>query len=471
MQPEKKEPASRPSGEWAQIKQGAAFWLPACLALTAILLIFSILLTYVLATDAQRKRDLRTIEEQKKVEQAEKEAEAAKPANLAVLETILRDRALYGDTVESEDFLQAVFELYKEKSGDRYAAYYTEEEYRIRISQLSGQTVGIGVTLDYDTVLYESVQTQALLIKSVGSNSPAEESGLCAGEWILAVGNDEQTLQSIADLGGYEAAILAVRGEEGTEVTLRVLSEGGSARTVVCRRQAVKTNSVTGHCLEDHPDVAVIRIREFTFQTPAQFRKAVEECRRQGATQFVLDVRDNPGGSLIALRAILSGFLQNGDTVYSEKRADGSLQPVVCAPCAYTDDKEGCSVTEEQIGQYRNAGLSFAVLCNGNTVSAAELFAATMAESGIATVYGQKTAGKWIAQSTVEIPFKDFKGYVSYTVYQCFTAGGQTYQTVGFSPDTEVDLAPEDRETEVDLLQWAQDLQLQAAVGSFAANP
>lgn len=475
MDPEKKETQTAAGGEWAQIKKGAKFWLPACLALTAILLIFAILLTYVLATEAQRKRDLRTIAEQKREEEEQKQREEELRANnLAILESILSDRAFYGDVVESEDFLQAVFELYKEKSGDRYAVYYTEEEFAIRNSQLSGQTVGIGVTLDQAAVLYEETETPALLIQSVIADSPAQQSGLVPGEWILAIGNSEGELQSVSALGGYHQAILALRGEEETNVFLRVLSGAGeeqSVKTVACVRRAVQSQSVYGYLLEGASGVAVIRIREFSFQTPVQFRAAIEECRAAGATKFILDVRDNPGGSLIALSAVLSGFLQNGDLIYFEKYANGTLNPVTCLPHAYEGEKAGCTVTEETIGQYLGAGLSFAVLCNEKTVSAAELFAATLSQSGVASVYGQKTAGKWVAQSSMAISFKTFKGYISFTVYQCFSKNGVSYQDEGFTPDIPVALAEENGNTAIESLPREQDLQLQAAAAGLCANP
>lgn len=474
MEPEKKEVQAASADEREQFKKSAKFWIPACLALTAILLIFAILLTYVLSTDAQRKRDLRTIEEQKKVEEEQKQQEEEnKVENLAILESVLRDRSLFGAEMETEDFLREVFALYKEKSGDGYAAYYTEEEYLIRNAQLAGQTVGIGVTLDRGTVSYDGKELQALLVRSVFVGSPAEESGLVAGEWIIAVGSDGSELQGIDDLGGFDKAILSISGEEGTEVSLRILSEteaGLSAREITCRRRAVQADAVTGYCLEAYPEIAVIRIRNFSFGMPAQFCRAIETCRANGATKFILDVRDNPGGSLIALRAVLSNFMQNGDTVYFEKRADESVRPVVCAPYSYTGEKEGCTVTEEQIGQYRNPNLQFVVLCNENTISAAELFAATLAECGAAEVFGQKTAGKWIAQTTMEIPFKEFKGYISFTVYQCFTSGGATYQGIGYSPANKIALSEEFCETAVEELLWEQDLQLQAAVEHLTAG-
>lgn len=474
MEPEKKEPQAAPGEGWAQVKKTAKFWLPACLSLTALLLIFSILLTYVLATDAQRKRDLQTIAEQKEAEEKKQEEEQPRPDNLALLESILQDRALYAAETQTEDFLRAVFELYQEKSGDRYAAYYTEDEYKIRMSQLSGQTVGIGVTVNETTVLYEGEEVPALLLRSVISESSAAESGLIAGEWIIAISDETGELQSIETLGGYSRAILSLRGEEGSEVILRVLSETEETflvRDVACVRRQVQSETVSGALSESDPTVAVIRIREFSFQTPAQFRAVFAECRGQGATKFVLDLRDNAGGSLIALSATLSGFLQSGDVIYSERYADGKVNSVFCAPRAYEGEKAACSVTEEQIGEYRDPALSFVVLCNERTASAAELFVATLSESGVAgAVFGQKTTGKWIAQSNLTVPFNGFNGYISFTVYQCFTKGGASYQEIGFVPDHEVALAPGNEAVAVETLAWEDDLQLQAAIDYFLAN-
>ena len=460
MEPEVNELQTESAEKREQFKRNAKFWVPACLAFTAILLIFSVLLTYVLATDAQRKRDQRTIEEQKVIEEQQ---EAAKPVdNFALLESILHDRSLYGSELETEEFMQAVFALYKEQSGDRYAEYYTEEEYRIQYSQLSGQRVGIGIAVIKSSTSSQGQDIQALHITAVLGGGAADEAGLVAGEWIIAVRDSDGVWKTVADYGNYEKAILAIQGEEGSEVGLRILSQSGtdqSVREVVCIRQPVQSESVFGSCLESDPSIAVIRICEFSFQTPVQFCREVEKCRQAGATKFVLDVRNNSGGSLIALRTLLSYFLQSGEIVYSEKYADGSVQSILCAPCTYTGDKEGCNLTEEQIGQYRSDDLSFVVLCNEGTASAAELFAATLVESGAAKAsFGQTTVGKWIAQSSMEVPFNGFKGYISFTVYQCLTAQGATYQNQGYTPDHPVASSEE------------QDLQLQAALAYFAAN-
>lgn len=466
MEPEKLQSEPEISQPEHSIKHLWRLWLPACLSISALLVLFAVLLTYSLATDAQRKRDLRTIEEQKRQEQ---ENEEQKPQeNLALLESILKARSLYGPALDTEAFVQAVFEQYREVSGDPYAEYYSEETYQLLLAQMAGQVVGIGVTFEKETVSFEGTEISALRILSVLEGSPAEQEELAPGEYVIAVQNAEGEFETVDSLG-FDKAIRSIQGEEGTTVAIKILYENNgvqSTRVVTCERREIEGVSVIGRISEADASVAVIRIKGFAYNTPLQFCRAMDACIEQGATKFVLDLRKNAGGSLIAAKAMLSYFFSAGETLYLEKHADGNLFEVLCEPKAYTGLSEGCTVTEEQIGQYQN--YSFAILCDESTQSAAELFVAVLAEAGVAeTVAGQKTFGKLIAQTFTEIQFQGFKGYLRFTVYESMTKNGNSYQGIGFSPDLAVLADPEYANVEPLDLTWEQDLQLQAATQAF----
>ena len=131
-----------------------------------------------------------------------------------------------------------------------------------------------------------------------------------------------------------------------------------------------------------------------------------------------------------------------------------------------TGDYAGCSVAREEIGMY--ADLDMVVLCNENTASAAEVFAATMRDYGLAEIVGMTTLGKGIMQTTRPIRFNDeLVGYIKLTTYAYVTKCGESYHDVGIAPDVGVDLSEEAKKYPLSLLPQSMDQQLQTAVTLF----
>ena len=132
----------------------------------------------------------------------------------------------------------------------------------------------------------------------------------------------------------------------------------------------------------------------------------------------------------------------------------------------------GCSVTKDEIGMYKD--LDFAVLCNENTASAAEVFVATLrdyrAEKGFRAynIVGNKTFGKGIMQTTRQIPFRDGTvAYLKLTTHAYVTKCGESYHGIGITPDAVVELSEEAKKQPLSALKQSEDAQLQAAVALF----
>ncbi|MBQ3639020.1 MAG: PDZ domain-containing protein [Clostridia bacterium] len=443
----------------------------AWLFVTAVLLVVSILLTFTLTTVFERKKYVKALNGSQ-ITPVDGSTAVRDAENLKILESVLQNASLYADSLDEEKMLQAAFKAYVEASGDRYAVFYSEEEYRKANEISNGRYVGIGISFAVDEITIDDEQYTVFRVTSIVDGSPAAREGICVGDYLFAVKLENGQFPTISSLD-YAAAVAAIRGEEGTTVELQILRRNGSAYdsfNLTCTREYVESLSAEGRISESDPTVAVVRISSFELNTPVQFCRAVDECRAKGATKFVFDVRDNPGGDLRSVRAILSNFLREDDLIIKAIDKDGNVaQETRCKAISYLGDGAGCNVTKEQIGQYRD--LNFVVLCDENTASAAEVFTATLRDFGLsrATV-GKTTFGKGIMQTVFEIPFKGIKGYIKLTTHTYITEGGKSYHEIGILPDVDIKRQAGTENISIEALTWEQDIQLQTAVSNLTAG-
>ena len=432
---------------------------------------FSVMLTYTLTAAKVRDRELRSLQSD-----AAELSEGNAPRDLRNMQNLLqalKNRSYYANSMEEltgDALLKAVLDAYVNETGDVYAAYYTEEEYAALSMDMAGNHVGIGVTITRETLDLPGGEAEAYRIEEVYPGSGAEEAGLQAGEWIGAVKKDGAYI-SVGQLG-LEAAAAEIRGEAGTAIELVILHRNGNnyeSRIVAVKRSAVITRSVRLTYAEGDPTVAVVRISEFDYTTPTQFAEAMETAKENGALHFVFDVRGNPGGELDSIYAVLSNFLLQDELVLKMVDANGSsVAEYPMKPVQYSGVRAGCSVTQEQIGRYRD--LDFVVLCDGNTASAAEVFTAALRDFGLAKeIVGIKTFGKGIVQGYYRLELEDLVGYLKLTIAGYVTQCGTSYHGIGIEPTVQTAPLPESvRGRTTTFLPWEDDTQLQTAVACFS---
>ena len=190
-----------------------------------------------------------------------------------------------------------------------------------------------------------------------------------------------------------------------------------------------------------------------------------------GVEHFVFDVRNNPGGDLQSIKAVLTYFLERDDLILSAIDNQGN---VAASYVAETMDLIGeyakCNVSEEEIGMF--ADLDMVVLCNENTASAAEVFTASLRDHKNVTIVGKTTYGKGIMQQFFNLSamtYGAYDGYVKMTTYAYVTECGETYHDIGIAPGEgyEVALSDEAQQYNFYLLPQALDNQLQKALTVF----
>lgn len=330
--------------------------------------------------------------------------------------------------------IDAMIEAYIAATGDRYARYLNAEEYDEYVASMQGDLVGIGVQVVYDT------QTDAIEILLVMPDSPAEQLGLRPGDLIVGV----DSLRVKDD--GFNAVADAIAGEEGTDVTLYIERDGEEMRLTATRAH-VTSLSVTYTMLSDG-HTGLIRIAEFNATTPGQFKEAVDALLADGADQLIYDLRNNPGGQLDSVLAVLSYLLPKDSLLIRVTDAQGTEE-------TYSDTEE----TDHSLD------CPMAVLINGSTASAAELFTSCLRDYDMVTIVGEKSYGKGCMQYMYGLPNG---GALSLTTRMYSPPSGVNYDGIGIEPDLAVSLSEEAAKLNPIQLTEETDDQLKAALASFA---
>ena len=181
--------------------------------------------------------------------QAVKE-KAEKYERLEALDTYVREK-YYTDEIDEDALMNGMLKGYVAGLGDPYSSYMTAEEYAERMEKESGQQIGIGVTVSMD-------EDGNIFVNSVEDNSPAAEVDIRAEDVITAVDGN------IVTEVGFDTAVEAVRGDEGTSVRLTILRDGKELqKTVVRKNYDVKT--VYSQMLDNQ--IGYIRITAFRENT------------------------------------------------------------------------------------------------------------------------------------------------------------------------------------------------------------
>lgn len=345
--------------------------------------------------------------------------------------------------------------------NDRYAEYYDAEEFELMTAENQGETQGIGVTV------IENADYKCIEIISVLPNSPALAAGVEPGDLIVYVGGGENK-ESVSELG-YYAALAKLQGVKGTLCEFTVRRGEGYAEEVEfsIMRDKFTSESVMYHVCETNAKVGIVKITQFDLTTPPQFCAAMDALIAQGVEYFLFDVRYNGGGDLASITAVLSYMLNEDDVLIKTRDRSGTevvtkVEEVKYAPnTAYAS----CNVTKPDIAKYRDKVMGkSAVLANGSTASAAELFTCALMDYGISEIVGTTTYGKGSMQTIFSLEYFGFDGAVKMTTKMYFPPLSEGYDGIGIKPDLEVELDEALKNKNIYKITDAEDNQIQAAI-------
>ena len=250
---------------------------------------------------------------------------------------------------------------------DKWSYYMSPEEYAAYKLTSSNEYAGIGISVKQnDSGDFE--------IFSVDSETPAEAAGLTAGQLIVSVDG-----QPVADMTLSEMQEL-IRSKLNKDFPMVVSDKKGNEVSVTVACEIIYKDPVSSRMLDGN--IGYIKIANFEAGSSEGTINAIERLAAEGATSFIFDVRNNPGGLLSELVSLLDYLLPDGDLFISvDKQGNETVK---------TSDKICLSS-------------KMAVLVNANTYSAAEFFAAALQEYDWATIVGEHTTGKARSQITLEL--------------------------------------------------------------------
>jgi carboxyl-terminal processing protease len=319
---------------------------------------------------------------------------------------------LLGQEYSSRESAYSALRRALNQLNDPYTRFLSPSEYSSLTDQTSGEVSGIGIYLQKDS------NTGDVFISEVLAGSPAEQSDLQEGDKVVLVDGQSTTRLTV------QGVSQKLRGDEGSQVTLTISRNGGAPRSVIVTRARLEVatvnyvrNNFQGR------SIGYIRLLEFNAHAAEQMEEAITTLQNQGVEGFVLDLRGNPGGLLLASIDISRMWLQHG-------------------PIVRTLDREGA---DDSISANRTAltDLPLTVLVDGRSASSSEILTGALQDNGRATIVGSTTFGKALVQSLHGLA--DGSG-LTVTVAHYYTPNGTDISKKGITPDVEIDLSARERQ-------------------------
>lgn len=284
---------------------------------------------------------------------------------------------------------------------DPYTRFLDPREFKEMQIDTSGELSGVGIQLSLDK------ETKNLVVVSPIEGSPASRAGVQPKDVIVAIDGKSTKGMSTED------AVKLIRGQAGTKVTL-TLKRKAQTLELPLTRESIELHAVD-HQINTSADgvkVGYIRLKQFNATATKDMRQAVKDLEEKGAQGYVLDLRSNPGGLLMASVEIARQWLNEG-TIVSTKTRDG-IRDVKRA--------NGRALTTKPM----------VVLVNEGSASASEILSGALQDNNRAVLVGQKTFGKGLVQSVRGL--SDGSG-MTVTIAKYLTPSGRDIHKHGIDPD------------------------------------
>lgn len=295
---------------------------------------------------------------------------------------------------------------------DPYTVFVEPAPREMERDELRGHFGGIGAYLGRDD--------QGRMVITVMRDRPAERAGIKDNDVLLAVDSTEITGEMTV-----EEVVALIRGDEGTQVTLKLLrSPATEPFSIAVTRERVETPSVEWRVLDQAQQTGYVRIALFGERTAEELRTGIAELDAAGVKKLVVDLRGNGGGLVDAAVNIASQFLKDGNVLLEQKRGGQERYYPVESMRSAAQDWE------------------LVVLVDGGTASASEIVAGALRDHGRGILIGEKTYGKGSVQEVHE--FGDGSS-LHVTVARWLTPNRYQIDGTGLDPDVQIGLTEDDR--------------------------
>ena len=295
------------------------------------------------------------------------------------------------------------------QSLDPYSAYMSPEIFKEMLTETSGEFGGLGIEV--------GMEFGVVKVISPIDNSPAEEAGVKAGDYIVKINDIQVQGKTLTE------AVELMRGPVGSTIKITVRRRGAKKAIIFnITREIIKIESVKSKIIED--TVGYIRLTSFNENSADQIKEKIKELRQNKKIEkYILDLRNNPGGLLSQAIKISDFFLNNGEIVSTKSRKKKENRKWFARKGDIID------------------GETLIVLINYGSASAAEIVAGALKDHKRAILIGEKSYGKGSVQSVIPL---NNKGAIRLTISKYYLPSGKSISEVGITPDIEIAESSED---------------------------
>ena len=248
---------------------------------------------------------------------------------------------------------------------DQYSVYMSPSEFEDFIISLNGSFEGVGISIAADE------KTGDIIVVSPIEGAPAHRAGILPKDKIIKVNEPDIRGKSV------DEAVKLLRGEKGTKVVIQIERAGiKQPMKYELIRESIRLKTVKQEVIDD--DIGYVKITSFDTHTADEFEDAINVLKKHGIQGLIIDLRNNPGGSLHESVKVADQILGEGLIVYTVDKNNKKL--------------------EEYYSDSRKLSLPLVVLINENSASAAEIVAGAVQDHGAGVLVGTKTFGKGSVQ-------------------------------------------------------------------------
>lgn len=330
----------------------------------------------------------------------------------------------YYQPIDEEVFEDGILKGLFRSMEDPYSEYMTKSEFDSFMTHTQGTYGGIGIIVTPGEDGY-------ITVVSPIEDTPGERAGIISGDKIVKVNDEEVTADKL------DEAVLMMKGKPGTNVDITILRPNKKEPlAITIKREEIRLKTVKSRMVND--EIGYLRITMFDDKTAEDFKKHLSDLESQNIKGLVIDLRNNPGGSLRECVEIADELLGKQTIVYTKDRAGNK---------EYMDSDA------------RKVDYPFTILVNKGSASASEILTGAVKDTESGVIIGTTTFGKGLVQAVREL--SDGTGF-KLTISQYYTPDGNYIHGMGIEPNIVIEL-PDELKDKTDLTD-EEDIQLQKAL-------
>ncbi|NYV27345.1 S41 family peptidase [Streptobacillus felis] len=304
------------------------------------------------------------------------------------------------EEVDKEKLYEAALRGMVKSLKDPYSEYLSEKELNELNEGLDGVYVGVGMSIRKEKGDYMEVISPFI-------GGPAFKAGIQIGDIVTKIDDED-----IIDLTATETSKM-LRGDENTKVKIEIYRRGlKKPLTFTLTRATIKLDNVEYKMLDKTNKIGYISLLQFGSTVGEEIKESILDLEKQGMNKLILDLRTNPGGSLSEAVEIASMFVPD--------------ELIVSLKTKYGVDKK-----YNRVGEQIFKG-DMVILVNKGSASASEIVTGVLKDYERATIIGETTYGKGVAQGIYH--FKNEKDALKLTIAEYSTPKNKNINKNGIEP-------------------------------------